>query len=59
MTETSGFMDPGSYDAATYAAYVLAIMGDGYRHGYLNALAVSAQTPNIMAVNLATGGRVS
>lgn len=56
MTITSGFMDPGSYDAAKFAEFVLAIMGDGYRHGYLNALAVSAQTPNIMAVNVATGG---
>jgi hypothetical protein len=55
MTETSGYMDPGTYDAAQFARVSYAHVKDGYWYGYLNSLAVSAHTPAGMSVDVATG----
>jgi hypothetical protein len=56
MTETSGYNDPGSYDAATVAAANARIIKRGYQQGYLNSLAVTQDSPTAMSVHVATGG---
>lgn len=56
MTETSGYNDPGSYDAAAFAAATDRMIKTGYQQGFLNGLAVSENTPAAMNVLVATGG---